>query len=147
MNRDSLLTTLSGVRGASGKKRMNRWMGLPFLGIVVLSACAPREKTPDEMVLLDESGPLTRDATTDIASRDLEVDSDSVIVAIVDESLTDVKVTLASVGAHEDADSLVEVENNLAGAGVELAALEVPADSRVKLTLVSQQDAKQPGKV
>src|SRR5689334_3986347 len=126
---------------------MKTRIGVPLLGIVVLTACAPREQTPDEMVLLDETVPLTRQATTDVATRDLEVDSDAVVVAIVDENLTDVRVWLASTGGRKEADKLVEVENHLGGAGVEIAALDARASSAVTLTLVADHDTTQPGKV
>jgi hypothetical protein len=85
---------------------------MPLVGIVVLTACAPPEKTPDERVLLDETVPLTRQADVDVATRDLPVDSDAVVVAIVDENLTDVRVTLASTGKGKVADQLVDVENH-----------------------------------
>ncbi|HUR29668.1 MAG TPA: hypothetical protein VM509_15870, partial [Planctomycetota bacterium] len=121
------------------------WM--PLVGVVGLAACAPREKTPDEMVLLDETVPLTRESGLDVATRVLAVDSDAFIVAILDEDLTDVRVTLASTGAKKDADALVQVENNMAGAGTEIATLEASEDSQVTLTLESHHDATQPGKV
>jgi len=120
---------------------------VPLAGIVTLIACAPREKTPDELVLLDETVLLTRAATTDVATRELEVDSDAVVVAIVDENLTDVRVTLASTGANKDFDNLVDVENHLAGSGIEIAALDAAGSSRVRLTLTGEHDATWPGKV
>ena len=83
----------------------------------------------------------------DIATRELEVDSDSILVAIVDENLTDVHVRLAALGPRADAIKPVEVENTLAGAGIEIAVLEVPDDTRVSITLTGPQNALEPGAV
>jgi len=94
---------------------MRTWIVASMLGIGALTACAPREQTPDERVLLDETVPLIRQTTSDVATRELEVDSDSVVVAIVDEKLADVHVTLATNGSGRGADTSVFVENNLAG--------------------------------
>ena len=126
---------------------MIRSVGVSILGIVVLAACVPQVKTPDELVLVDETIPLSRAATGDEATREFTVDSDAVIVATVDEGLTDVRVKLAAIGSSNKTLKPVEVENNLAGAGVEIAALQVPQSSRVMLTLSGPPNATQPGRV
>ncbi|HTU64981.1 MAG TPA: CHAT domain-containing tetratricopeptide repeat protein [Steroidobacteraceae bacterium] len=118
-----------------------RWtFAAPLLGLA-LCACAPRDSTPDERVVLDEPVTLTRSGATDVATRDITVDSDSVIVAIVDENLTDVRVRLAA------GESSVEVENNLMGAGLEVAALAAPRTATMQVTLTGRADATQPGTV
>jgi tetratricopeptide (TPR) repeat protein len=119
---------------------MKAWSGLPALGAVALIACAPVKQTADELVLLDESVQLARTAEHDSAVRELNVDDDAVIVAYVDENLTDVHVKIS-------AQDSVEVENHLGGAGIEIATLAVPQDTRVKITLEGPQNAVQPGSV
>jgi hypothetical protein len=116
---------------------MKTSIGMAVFIIAGMSACAPRQQTPDELVLLDETVPLARQRTLDVAARELTVDSDGFVVAIVDENLTDVRVKLGP----------VEVENNQSGAGIEIAATEAKQDSRVTLTLESHQDATRPGQV
>jgi len=88
-----------------------------------------------------------RGPSVDSAQREFDVDGGSVIVALVDEQLTDVKLQLAIVDSHGKVLTPVEVENNLRGAGVEVAALTVLRDAHIRVTLVSQQDAKKPGRV
>ncbi len=126
---------------------MKTGIAVPLLGIVALTACAPRERTPDEMVLLDETVSLTRAAALDTATRRFTVDSDGLVVAIVDEQLTDVHVMLESQGRSAAAKPSVDVENHLSGAGIEIAALEVPDGSNVTLTVAGRPDATFPGKV
>ena len=56
-------------------------------------------------------------------------------------------VRLAALGPRADAIKPVEVENTLAGAGIEIAVLEVPEDTRVSITLTGPQNALEPGAV
>ena len=118
---------------------------MPALGILVLSACAPRSSIESGAVVLEEQVALSRGSVTDGATREVEVDSDSILVAIVDENLTDVHVRLAVLGAESI--KPIEVENTLAGAGIEIAALEVPEGSRVAVTLTGPQNTITPGAV
>ncbi|HEY6123080.1 MAG TPA: CHAT domain-containing tetratricopeptide repeat protein [Steroidobacteraceae bacterium] len=118
----------------------------PALGVLFLVACTSRPSTPDGAMLLDEEVTLRREAKVDTAQREIEVDSGSIVVVFVDEKLTDVKVRLAIVGA--DGEPLtVEVENNLRGSGLEVAAIEAPRGSRVSITLTGPQDSAAPGHV
>ena len=84
-------------------------------------------------MVLDEEVTLTRQANVDSAEREIPVDGDSVIVAFVDEQVTDVRVKLSVSG-----DTANEVENNLGGAGLEIATLRVPRGSRVTATLTER---------
>ncbi len=120
---------------------------MPTLGILVLSACAPHSSIESGAIVLEEQVALSRAAVTDSATRELEVDSDSILVAIVDENLTDVHVRLAVLGADADSIEPIEVENTLAGAGIEIAALEVPEGTRVAVTLTGPQNTVKPGTV
>src|SRR4051812_40499249 len=111
---------------------MRAWIAAPFVGIA-LCACTSDQKTPDELVLLDESISLSRVASADVATRELAVDSDSIIVASVEEELVDVQVGLERTDSGTG--PAVQVENNLAGAGTEIATLPVSGSSRVKITI------------
>jgi tetratricopeptide (TPR) repeat protein len=108
----------------------------------LLAGCAPGSAIPDGAVTLDERITLTRYAQFDSAQREFEIDADSVIVAFVDEQTTDVTLKLAIAG-----DTANEVENNLAGAGVEIATLRAPRGSRVTVMLTGAQNSKTPGHV
>jgi CHAT domain-containing protein len=122
---------------------------LPAVGMALLCACMKHPTVPNGTQILDEDITLTRlaDKPVDTSARELTVSDDAILVAFVDENLTDVRLTLAIVGAEEGAPRPVEVENNLLGAGIELAALDVPEDARVRVTLTSAQDSVTPGKV
>jgi len=123
----------------------NRRLVLPVLAIALLTNCNSRPSTPDGATLLDEEVTLERKARVDIALREIPVDGDSVIVAVVDEQLTDVKVKLTVIGSTDEPST--EVENNLLGSGTEVAAIEAPRGSRVTVTLTGPQDSSAPGRV
>src|SRR5689334_10403092 len=125
---------------------MKSRIGVPVLGILMLTACAPHSSKPDGAVELDEVVQLARHEAVDVATRETFVD-DGVLVAIVDEGLTDVRLNLSAVGRHAASVKPVEVENMLAGAGTEIAALEVPEGTRVVITLTGPQNAIRPGAV
>lgn len=122
-------------------------IGVPVLGILALAACAPDASRPDGVIVMEERVQLAREATRDVATREFTVDSHGVLVAIVDEGLTDVHVRLSAVGRQAATIKPVEVENMLAGAGTEIAALEVPRGTRVVITLTGPQNAIKPGAV
>lgn len=126
---------------------MNARIWLPVIGMGVLCACSSQPKVPNGTLVLDEDVTLERqgDKFVDLASREISVEEDSILVASVDENLTNVKLRLTATG--ENAPKPVEVENNLTGAGVELASLAVPGGSRLRVALESPQDATQAGKV
>jgi hypothetical protein len=117
----------------------------PMVGLLLICGCARQAITPDGAFLLDEDITLVRAANADSAERVVAVDGDSVIIAVVDERLTDVSVRLSVEGAVKDSADLVEVENHFAGAGTEVAALEARAASEVRLTLLGPQKANVPG--
>ncbi|MBC8028067.1 MAG: hypothetical protein H7Y89_18900, partial [Steroidobacteraceae bacterium] len=117
---------------------------LAALGALLLGGCT--SGSPDGNVLLDESIALSRDAGLDSARREIEVEGDSVVVALVDEAFarerpTDVSLTLGIAG------KTVTVENRLRGTGVEIAVLDVPRDSRVIVTLKGPPESTTPGRV
>ena len=126
---------------------MNGRFAPPVLGVLFLAACAPGPSIPDGTVFLDEEVSLERGLDVDSAQREFDVEAQSVVVALVDERLTDVKVKLAVIDASGKASDPVEVENNLRGAGVEIAALTTLRDSHVRVTLTGAQDAQTPGHV
>jgi tetratricopeptide (TPR) repeat protein len=113
--------------------------------LLVLAGCVPADAPPDGEVRVDEDITLSRSTTNvDIARRELDIPAGSVVVAIVDEQLTDVSVSIA----HPDpARPPVVVENNLRGAGMEIAVLEVPTDARVQITMHGPPDSIAPGHV
>jgi CHAT domain-containing protein len=123
---------------------MNCRLCLPLLGLAVLAGCAREMAAPDGALLLDEDIALTRGPHVDSAQREIAVAGEGVVVAIVDEQLTDVRVRLA---VADDSVGPVEVENNLGGSGTEIAALEVPHGSRVVVTLTGPQNANVAGRV
>ena len=118
----------------------------PVAGVILLAACSARPSTPDGAVLFDEEVALQREAQVDSARREIAVDGNSVVVAVVDEQLTDVKVGLSIVGGLKD-HGAIEVENHLGGSGLEVAAIEAPRGSRVAVTLTGPQDSTAPGHV
>jgi len=126
---------------------MNCRLCWPLVGLFLVAGCAREANTPDGAFLLDEDITLVRGADLDSAQRDISVDGDSVIIAIVDEMLTDVSVQLSIESPVGGSGGAVEVENHFSGAGIEVAALEVPGDSRIRLTLLGPHDTNAPGRV
>jgi len=126
---------------------MNCRLCWPLVGLFLVAGCAREANTPDGGFLLDEDITLVRGADLDSAQRDISVDGDSVIIAIVDEMLTDVSVQLSIESPVGGSGGAVEVENHFSGAGIEVAALEVPGDSRIRLTLLGPHDTNAPGRV
>src|SRR5215510_13278556 len=104
---------------------------LPVFGTLLLCACESHPAVENGTYVLDEEVTLARNAEkhVDEAIREITVRDDSILVAIVDENLTDVKLGLTA-GAGGNGSRAVEVENHLAGAGVEIAVIEVPEDAR-----------------
>jgi CHAT domain-containing protein len=121
------------------------WM--PLIGVLGLVACEPQSKIPNGSVVFEDEVALVRDRSTDVASREITLDSDAIVVAIVDEKLTDVRLKLAASGSAAKPIKPVEVENHQGGAGIEIAALRVPRGSRVTVTLSGPQTSLQPGSV
>ncbi|HUQ10970.1 MAG TPA: CHAT domain-containing tetratricopeptide repeat protein, partial [Steroidobacteraceae bacterium] len=72
---------------------------------------------------------------------------DAIVVATIDEQLTDVTLALTALDADDDTSKPIEVENHLGGAGIEIAALRVPAGSRLQVKLWGAPDATTPGAV
>ena len=114
--------------------------------LALLAACQRHNAIPDGTAVIDETVALERQATSDTAARTLTVHDDSIVVAFVDEQLTNVRLRIAA--TDDEGDALVtEVENNLDGAGVEIATLSVPEDAQVTVTLTGAPDSTMPGKV
>jgi len=122
-------------------------IGVPALGALALMSCTPHAPRPDGTVLVDDAVALIREANVDRAARKLRIDGDALIIAIVDENLTDVRVRLEVAGVDAASIRPVEVENTLGGSGIEVAALAVPAQARVTVTLSGPQNSKTPGTV
>src|SRR6185503_18381302 len=97
--------------------------------------------------VIDETVQLSRQATSDTAARTLTIHDDSILVAVVDEQLTDVRLKLSAVDDEGKELATLEVENHLDGSGLELAALDVPEDARFTVALEGAPDAIAPGKV
>jgi len=126
---------------------MHRGLGVAALCATLLAACERHEAVPEGTVVIDEAVQLSREAASDSASRTLEIKDDSIVVAFADEQLTDVRLKLAAVDASGKALKSFEVENHLEGSGMEIAALAVPEDAKVTVTLTSRLDATVPGTV
>src|SRR5688572_4816089 len=120
-------------------------IGVLALGVLVLSACAPHSPIENGAVVLEEQVALSRGSVTDGATRTLEVDSDSILVATVDENLTDVALRISIPKSAEGAATSIEVENHLDGAGIEIAMLAIPAGARAVLTLTGPASSSRPG--
>ncbi|HEU4779191.1 MAG TPA: hypothetical protein VFS58_04835, partial [Steroidobacteraceae bacterium] len=128
---------------------MNGRFWLPAVGSLILCACSPRTTVPDGSRVLDEDVTLSRqaDQPIDSATREFPVDDDTILVAIVDENLTDVQLEFATVDSEVDAPKPVKVENHMNGSGVEVALFQIADGARVRVTLTSAQDSVQPGTV
>ncbi|HEU5134660.1 MAG TPA: CHAT domain-containing protein [Steroidobacteraceae bacterium] len=114
--------------------------------VALLAACAPQHRSAIEGTLvLDEDVSLARGALIDSAQRELPVDGDATFVAMVDEDDTDVKVVLSHSGTQVDAPLTVEIDSNLQGEGIEIAVLDVPARSRLTVSLESAHERDRPG--
>ncbi len=111
---------------------------------LALAGCVPKDAPPDGEVRVDEDVTLSRAAKVDVARRELNISAGSVVVAIVDEQLTDVSVSIAD---PNDPRPAIAVENNLRGAGMEIAVLEVATDSRILITMQGPPDSIAPGHV
>lgn len=125
---------------------MNRRFWLPAVGAILLVSCISGPSTPDGAVLFDEEVSLVRGPHFDSVQREIEVEDGSVVVALVDEQLTDIKLKLAVIDAGAKSPAPIEVENNLRGAGMEVAAIATHG-SRIRVTLTGAQDANTPGRV
>jgi CHAT domain-containing protein len=123
----------------------NKKIVMSMLCLASLTSCTWGPTTPDGAVLLDEDVALRREARVDVAHREIRVDGDSIVVVFVDEQLTDVTVRLALVDSRDE--STVEVESNLRGSGLEVAAIQAPRGARVAITLTGPQDSNTPGHV
>src|SRR5262245_7485078 len=108
--------------------------------LALLAACQRHEAITDGAAVIDEPVGLERQPAADTAARTLTVHEDSIVVAIADEQLTDVRLRIAATDEDGHALDSVEVENNLAGSGVEIAVLSVPEDARVNVTLTGTAD-------
>lgn len=118
------------------------------LGVVLLGACAPRDLPPEGRVLLDDTVTLSRPPVgPDLLTREFTLDENTLLVVEVEEGLVDVRLALATLSAEGRERHALRVENNLAAAGVELAAIETGDDERLRLTLTSERDGEQPGTV
>jgi CHAT domain-containing protein/tetratricopeptide (TPR) repeat protein len=117
------------------------------LCLALLAACARHDAIPDGTRVIDETVTLTRGPATDSAARELVVDDGSIVIAFADEQLTDVRLKIAATDSKGKVLASAEVENNLAGTGVEIAALPVPAGAHVTVTLTSAPDWKAAGRV
>jgi CHAT domain-containing protein len=126
---------------------MNRRFWLPAVGAIFLLSCSSGPSTPDGAALFDEEVSLVRGPHVDSAQREIEVEGGSVVVATVEEQLTDIKLKLTVIDGGAKSPAPIEVENNLRGAGMEVAALAIPRGSRIRITLTGPQDASSPGRV
>src|SRR5262245_26506560 len=113
---------------------------------IFLVACGHPPRPPVTIVL-DEDVELVRGANVDLAQREFDIPDNSIVIAFVDEQLTDVRLEIGRTGSKDEHSAVVEVENNLEGAGFEIAALRVADSSRITFTLTGPQDLKLPGKV
>lgn len=114
---------------------------------ILFAACQPHEAVPDGTIVIDETVALERQARSDVATRTLTVNDDSIVVAFADEELTDVRLKLSAVDASGKPLKSFEVENYFEGSALEIAALAVPEDAKVTVTLTSRLDATVPGTV
>ena len=113
----------------------------------LLAACARHDAVLDGTAAINESIALVRGANSDTATRELTVSDDSILIAIADEQLTDIKLKIASTDASGKPLNSIEVENHLGGAGIEIAALPVPEGAHVTVTLTGAPDSTKPGNV
>jgi len=114
-------------------------------GAFAVASCTAGSSVPNGSVVFDETVALERGAQEDRATREVVVDGDAILVAVVDENLTDVRVALSIKG--DPGNEPVEVENHLEGAGIEIATRAVPRGARVAVTLTGAPRAIKPGSV
>ena len=123
-------------------------IGALLLGCGLLAACARNAPAlPDGSLVLDESVALSRSNQLDSASRVFTVDGDSIVVAFVDEQLTDVKLKLSAAGGAKDFIAPVSVENHSGGTVPEIAVLRVRDGARVTVALEGPPTAERAGAV
>ena len=121
---------------------------LVALGIALLVACKPGDRPAvDGVVVFDDDVALVRGERIDSAQREFSVAGNATFVALVDEDDIEVKVVLSHDGAKGVVPAKIEIDSNLQGEGIEIAALEAPSGSRLMLSLESPQDFTRPGKV
>jgi len=113
----------------------------------LLAGCQRQNAVPDGALMIDETVALSRQTTFDTAARTLTVNDASIVVAIADEQLTDVKLKIAATDVNGKSRNSTEVENNLDGAGIEIASLSVPEGAHVTVTLTGAPDANTPGRI
>ena len=106
----------------------------------LLAACQRHDAVPDGTVVINETVALSRLATADTATHAFTVNDDSIVIAFADEQLTDVRLKIVAADADGKVLNSSEVENHLGGAGIEIAALSVPEDAHVTVTLTSARD-------
>jgi CHAT domain-containing protein len=119
---------------------------LAMLGAAMLVSCTPGDRSAaDGVVIFDAVVVLERGERIDSAHRDFPVDGASTFVAMVDENDSDVKVLLSHSGAPGVAPATIEIDSNLDGEGIEIAALDAPAGSRFTVSLESAQNFNRAG--
>src|SRR5688500_9232563 len=98
---------------------MKRGFWLPAAGAIFLVSCTSGPSTPDGAVIFDEEVSLLRGLHVDSAQREIDVERGSVVVVLVDEQLTDIKLSLAVIDSGAKTPAGIEAENNLRGTGIE----------------------------
>jgi CHAT domain-containing protein len=110
-----------------------------------LASCARDPVVDGESVVLDERLTFERGPTLDTVKRELIAPADGICVAIAAEDNSDFALELQAV-TNGAAPSKVEVESNLDGEGLEVAAIPVGRGSKVALTLSMPPDMASPAR-
>ncbi|HEY1225978.1 MAG TPA: hypothetical protein VGF26_01530, partial [Ramlibacter sp.] len=111
-------------------------LGLVLASLALVSCTRHAAKAPEGIRVLDEDVQLVRGEHRDSARREIAVDRGATFVAFVHEEDCDVTLRLAT----EDGAAASEVNNSMYGEALEVAVLDVPARTRLIVSVDSAQD-------
>ena len=111
-------------------------------GTLLLGACAPDDRSAVAGArVFDDEVTLSRGSDRDGAVREFSSGKDSIYVAMAYENGADVSLRLSHDGPTP---SSVEVESFMLDSGVEIAVLDVPLGTRLRVALSGSQDFDSP---
>ena len=113
--------------------------------LVGLASCARDPELAGEIVVLDERLTFVRGPELDTVKREFSAPADGTCVAIVEEDNGDLILEILA-AADGVAPSKIEVESQLEGEGVEVAAIPVVRGSKIAVTLSMPPDMPAPAR-
>jgi CHAT domain-containing protein len=113
--------------------------------LAALAGCSRQPRIAGETVLLDERLTFVRGPELDIVKREFRAPADGTCVAIVEEDDSDLILEMQA-AADGAVPSKIEVESQLDGEGVEVAAVPVVRGSRIAVALSMPPDMPAPAR-